>query len=114
MAKTKRKTFKVMTRRNPYDFAYNVLDDAILREVLGYFKNIEAETVFVYHNDIDKVWYVIDVFTGLAATHGKTMFIAEKQFKTDLQKYRDFKDTETYHKALLKYQELLKENEVLK
>ncbi len=109
MAKRRRKSFKVMTRRNPYEFDYHVLDNAILREELGYLKNIETETVFVYHNSIDKVWYVIDVFTGLAATHGKTMRIAEKLFKEDLQKYRDFKDTETYHKAIKKYNELLKD-----
>ena len=93
MAKRRRKSF---------------LDNAILREELGYIKNIETETVFVYHNSIDKVWYVIDIFTGLAATHGKTMYIAEKQFKADLQKYRDFKNTETYHNAIKKYNELLK------
>lgn len=109
MAKRRRKSFKVMTRRNPYEFDYHVLDNAILREELGYIKNIETETVFVYHNSIDKVWYVIDVFTGLAATHGKTMYIAEKQFKTDLQKYRDFKETETYHNAIKKYNDLLKD-----
>ncbi len=108
MAKRRRKSFKVMTRRNPYEFDYHVLDNAILREELGYIKNIETETVFVYHNSIDKVWYVIDIFTGLAATHGKTMYIAEKQFKADLQKYRDFKNTETYHNAIKKYNELLK------
>lgn len=89
MAKRRRKSFKVMTRRNPYEFDYHVLDNAILREELGYLKNIETETVFVYHNSIDKVWYVIDVFTGLAATHGKTMRIAEKLFKEDLQQRID-------------------------
>ena len=105
----KRKSFKVMTRLNPYEVGY-FLDNATLTEVLGYFKNIETESVFVYHSVEDHRWYVVDILTGLSAAHGKTMYIAEERFITDIKKYREQKNAESYHKAILKYQELLKES----
>ncbi len=76
MKKLRKKPFKVMTRRNDSDFGSNALSHAILKEVLGYFKILEAEPVFVYYSDKDHKWYIIDVFTGLSIFEGKTMRLA--------------------------------------
>ena len=80
-----------------------------LEEVYGYFKNLETETIFVYFNKSDHAWYVVDLFTGLAISNGKTMREAEEKFCHDLKKYREFKNKEIYLDEIKKYQELKKE-----
>ena len=109
----KRKPFKVMTCYAPGGVG---LQFATLTEVLGYFKTIEAEPVFIYYNNKDRSWYVIDPLVGLAAAKGRTMKLAEDDFTYSwkLEIYRKIKDTKQYQTALTKYNELLKESEVLK
>lgn len=110
MERTRRKPFKVMTRRNESDFGCYALNHATLIEVLGYFKTLEAEPVFIYYNNKDRLWYVIDPLVGLAAAKGKSMKLAEEDFtfSSKLEAYRKMKDTEYYQAALAKYNELLK------
>ena len=96
--------------------AFNVMifdgcpKQAILKEVFGYFKNLQAQTVFVYYNANDRKWYIVDLLTGMAISDGRTMYLAEEQFISDLKKYREYKNTETYLNKISKYQKLLKEN----
>ena len=87
-----------------------------MKDAFGYFKNLETETVFIYFNDIYRIWYVIDVLTGLAISKGKTMYAAEENFLNDLEKYRRHKLTDFYLRQIQEYQErkkkyLLKESE---
>jgi len=104
----KRKPFKVMTCREE---VVNRIKSATLNEVLGYFKTLECEPVFVYFNQIDQLWYVIDPYSGLSITSGETKHQAEKEFmhSTNLKQYRKIRDSESYQKVVSKYQRLLKE-----
>lgn len=102
-----RKPFKVMTR---YDIDED-LNFATLTEVLGYFKNLETETVFIYFNKKDRQWYVIDILCGLAVSSGKTMKEAEESFcyPWKLEYYRTYQKTKKYYSHIQKYNELLKD-----
>lgn len=101
----RRKIFKVMTR---YDTGIG-LEFATLTEVLGYFKTLSNEPVFVYFNDKDNLWYVIDLDSGLAVCNGETMKLAEESFTVSwkLDYYHKYKDTKSYKNAIKKYKELL-------
>lgn len=102
-----RKPFKVMTR---YDIGED-LNFATLTEVLGYFKNLEAESVFVYFNKKNRQWYIIDLLCGLAIASGKTMQEAEESFcyPWKLEYYRNYQKTKKYYSHIQKYNELLKD-----
>lgn len=107
----RKKPFKVMVRRNESDFGGYDPDNVILKEVFGYFKTLEANPVFIYYNDKDRLWFVVDPFVGLAAAKGRTMRQAEEDFTISwkLEAYHKVKDTKQYQTVLLKYNELLKE-----
>ena len=84
----KRKPFKVLTR-----FTSDLGVDMItITEVLGYFKTLEAEAVFVYYNKKDREWYVIDPLTGLAVTNGRSMYAAETQFSLNINSFIDYRN----------------------
>lgn len=106
-----RKTFKVMTKNDIVG-----LEFAKITEVLGYFKNIETESIFVYYNDKDKLWYVIDPLCGLSITSGYTKKSAIEEFTKPfiLNAYREFKKNEKYLNAIKKYNELLKKQKEIK
>lgn len=103
----RRKPFKVMTR---YDTGFG-LEFATITEVLGYFKTLETEPVFIYYSLKDYRWYVIDLSTGLAVTSGMTKKKAEDDFcyQWKLEYYRKYKNTDQYKNAVKKYKELLRE-----
>lgn len=90
----KKETFKVITT-----------DGDCLKDAFGYYKNLETETVFIYFNKIDRLWYVVDVFTGLAISKGKTMYVAEEEFLNVLEKFRTHKYTYLYLNQIHEYQE---------
>lgn len=76
-----------------------------MKDAFGYFKNLETETVFIYFNKIDRLWYVVDVFTGLAISKGKTMYGASEEFLNVLEKFRRHKYTYLYLNQIHEYQE---------
>lgn len=104
-----RKPFKVMTRTDILG-----LEFATLTEVLGYFKNLETESVFIYYNNKDKEWYVVDTLCGLSITSGYTKKSAIQEFIKPfiLNAYRKFKKEDKYLNAIKRYNELLKDYKV--
>lgn len=108
MGKLKRKAFKVVTR-----FMSDLSVDMVaITEVLGYFKVLQAEAVFIYYNKNDCKWYVIDPLTGLAITSGRSMYAAETQFSLNIETFINYRNFYKYQDHIKKYNELLKESSV--
>lgn len=100
-----RKPFKVVIRKE---------NDPELREVKGYFTWLNDLRVFIYYDFSYRLWYVIDLDTGLSIASGRSMTEAKKATIERLDLFKNIKKDKKYKTYKFQYQKMLKEerNEV--
>ena len=100
-----KKTFKVVIRKE---------NEKSLREVKGYFTWLNDLRVFIYYDFTYRLWYVIDLDTGLSISCGHSMAEAKKSTIERLELFKNIKKDKKYNTYKFQYQKMLKEerNEV--
>lgn len=96
----KRKEYKVVLRGE---------DKEYLQEVYGYFTWLNGLRVFIYYDRKYRMWYVIDLDTGLAFAKGESMVKAKVDAFAMMDKFKKLKLKDEYKQKRFLYNKLLGE-----
>jgi len=96
-------------KRKPYKVVLRGEDKEYLQEVCGYFTWLNGLRVFIYYDRKYRMWYVIDLDTGLAFAKGESMAKAKIDAFAMMDKFKKLKLKEEYKQKRFLYQSLLKE-----